>query len=279
MKKVVVCVFLFLFLISSVFAIKTNITIETYAGTRVILRVLDPETLDTLSNGMFNQIAGDNGRIQATYYGPEKKICLSTFIKDDPDGFNKFKKDSLDRDIETGGEIYINLNLGTPKAVVSFPEEEAEESVAEENETQDLPAVQTTEKTKNENEAEDKEDKPLITGGAITGNIKSHVVYYTVGFILFIGILLLFVMRKHLHLRKRQSEQPFSVKLSEIKNKSSDDRIATTEKQLAEAEEKLKQVKAEIDSIKNKKSKLTEAQQKFEKARQELEQAKKEQDL
>jgi len=286
MKKsvLVISVLLFLIVVPMVFAFDTDITIQTTEDNRVDVRIYKNDMTESLESHLGSE-ADENGKIELTYSSAFSVFAITTFIKGEQDGLQKFKN------ITAGRKILIDLAKGVPTQ--TYLDSGIEEEVVEENITKETSEgeidvqVEITDEAEEEESETETDEEPIeeekqsgkITGAVVTGTkafVTSKITYYVLGGIL-VALVLFFGVkftRKKLKNKKGGSYIDFKVKNKkedlDDKKDELDDKIEAHDDKLEDAEKKLQEAKQELDEIKNRKSKLQEAREKFERAKANL---------
>lgn len=251
-------------------AMDTPINIKTTAGNRVDVRVYTKDMTEKLEERL-GEIADTDGEISFTFSSSRLTFAITTFIKGDPNGFQKFK------DVDAKREVLVDLTKATP--VLEYLDEEINDT--EEIDNNGIEGVDV-EVNIEESETEVEEEIIEENTAGITGEVIEDtsvkipkIIYYVIGGLFIFGALIFIGVVGGKKLKSKKSSGFKVTQLSSMKSGQDGNQEKDNSSEIADAERKLEEARKELDEIKNKKSKLQEARERFEKAKSELEEAEK----
>tara|TARA_Y100000034_G_scaffold83585_1_gene100062 strand:- start:2237 stop:3157 length:921 start_codon:yes stop_codon:yes gene_type:complete len=275
-KGVGILILLILFIIPTIIALDTEITVKTQPSYAVSIRVLNIDGSGTLkdpypSGAFLDQIADENGEVTITYSSEiVNKVDISFMIKNTVGGntiqfeggpvqmFNnngKHMKAGWPIEIDAIANPPILVKFGNPGGV---EETNTTEDVVEETTTGDIDVNVVVEDTEEGLEIEenteeiDAETKSGIIGKTISG-IKdvatSKTIYYIVGALVLVFVIIFIIKKKDVF--KGGKGSPFNSKLKKDDG-GKDEKSMTERQELEDAERKLEEAKKELEDVRNK---------------------------
>ena len=275
-KEVCLIILINLFLISSVLAYESTITVKTgLPNHQITFKPADPDTGKSIAS--FTKESNSSGvvvfnynydlnniRIKMSFQAQNNAGNNVNFLNGKP--FIFFSNIILDKFVD------INLNTQEPTIEVYSGEEKTEEVAEEESEIKEDEEIieETNQETLENKIIKQPSETATITGAAITKSKEiflSAKTYYILGGCILLILIIIFAKKK---LNKKNGFKV--IKLSELQKKKqkNKEKIEQSDDELADAERKLNEAKQELDEIKNRKKRLKEVQARLEKDREEL---------
>ena len=255
-KKITFSILIVLFLVQFVFAIDTQLTIQTDPKTNIQIRISNPYTKEVLTS-FLGEVSDDDGKIYVNFSVDRVDADVLTLKKQGGETTEPMK---AVRKVPMGKKVFIDLT----KENATFTVEE-EKPLIEEAEI-----INETINETQTNASATSDSK--LTGGAISNigsAIKSHIktIYYTLGIIVIAGAALFFVLK----IRKSKKFKGGFPSYTEFKKRLSGD---DEERIIKDAQQKIKQAQEQINQIIQKKSKVKELEERITKDRNELQRLK-----
>lgn len=281
-KKVIITIFVCLFILQVASAATTNLDIKTLKNHEINIQILNPDK-SSEAYQTYLEKSGPFGIVSITFTDSVDKFDLKIFVSDTSSGFSELVMNDAFSEVENGKDYCVILDSLDSSDIIEDCEfdstgNQIDLSIPEEteiNETENLTEPEVPETTE-----EDANKSSGFLGLAIFGEDSFFkkkglkIFLYIIG-----GIALLIVAYfgiKYLRKRKPRGYRKIKVrKLSELKNKKEDNKedVEDYQEAIKNAEKKIEEAQKQLDSLK-KEDKITELKKKILENQEELEKLK-----
>lgn len=273
--KIILALFMLLFIVQSVSAVKTEVKIKTMPNHEVQATAYNPsKPLGERKYGSFRNISDEYGDFSFVFSSNDPEYNLIIFIYKDGEKVNweGFSNPETYRNNLAGEPLYLEIApswfefIETPTNNTNVSEQITNDTAEENLSIAEEEVI--TEDNLSAEFVESRDDK--ISGSTIFGKkgvISTKIIYYII--IVFAVLVIVFVVLAIVKKRLPASDKKIKIKKLSDVNKEKDEKISDYKKMIDDAEKKIEEAQQEIRKLKNT-ERIREHEKKIEEAKKKL---------